>query len=496
MVKNVSKVQIFRIIVQIIFLVFFPALFVLTFNSLKQIYLMLLSGHFSLTKLLPYLAEALAIIPLTIFIGRFFCGWLCAFGAVNDFIYLIAKKIFKTKFYINEKADLVLKYLKYGILIFVIASLWSTGSHIYYAYSPWNAFAQISTLPESISQYAAGFTILALILVGAIFIERFFCRYLCPLGAVFTIISKIRILKIDKPTTKCGKCRICTNNCPMGIPLFNVAKVKSGECIDCFKCIHVCPAKNPHLTIANENIPPALASAIAISAFVAVYSAGNVLNSTLVSAASKNITSNKQSNTTSSSLENQTSSDGNKIATNIIAVNPQKNKTNTSVENNTTATENKSSSPTINNTSSKHTATPAKSNKHTKSITSSKTATASASTSKTTKKSTNSVTTNNTSTENTNSHVQRKYKDGTYTGEGFGYRPGLQVAVTIKDDKITNIEIVSNNETPDFAMMPFEIVPQEIIQSQSTDVDAVSGATRSSNGIMMAVKNALIQAQI
>ena len=87
---------------------------------------------------------------------------------------------------------------------------------------------------------------------------------------------------------------------------------------------------------------------------------------------------------------------------------------------------------------------------------------------------------------------QKKYNDGTYTGIGQGKNPDLKVAVTIKDDKITNVEMVSNNETK--GKEALNVIPNEIIETQSTSVDAVSGATLTSNGIMMAVNDALSQA--
>ena len=89
-----------------------------------------------------------------------------------------------------------------------------------------------------------------------------------------------------------------------------------------------------------------------------------------------------------------------------------------------------------------------------------------------------------------------KYKDGTYTGVGKGFRPGLTVSVTIKNDKMTNIQIVAINDTSSYYSEPVNTIPSEIIQAQSTNVDAVSGATRSSDGIMMAVKDALSQAKL
>lgn len=88
-----------------------------------------------------------------------------------------------------------------------------------------------------------------------------------------------------------------------------------------------------------------------------------------------------------------------------------------------------------------------------------------------------------------------KYKDGVYTASARGYGPNLTVQVTIANDLITDIQIVSHNErNARYYARPMQIVPQEIIDTQSTDVDIVSGATRTSNGIMNAVAAALAQA--
>ncbi|HSQ87629.1 FMN-binding protein [Romboutsia sp.] len=83
------------------------------------------------------------------------------------------------------------------------------------------------------------------------------------------------------------------------------------------------------------------------------------------------------------------------------------------------------------------------------------------------------------------------YSDGTYEGEASGYGPNLKVQVAVSSGKISDIEVVSHNETPGFYERAFETVPSEIIQKQSTDVDTVSGATYSSVGIINAVNDAL-----
>lgn len=425
--KKISKLQIFRFITQVVFLILFPGLFALTFSGLKQFYIMIIKGDFNFVKLIPQLIEAIAIIPLTILLGRFFCGWFCAFGSFNDFIYIISNKVFKIKYKINVKLDLTLKYLKYGILLFIIFLIWTKGNKSFDVFSPWNAFGQISELPQAIIKYAIGFIVLAFISVGAMFIERFFCRYLCPLGAVFSVISRASIFRIDKPTDACGKCRICTNSCATGIELYKTQKVNSGECINCLKCIRVCPRKNPQASICNEKLNSAFAGAFAITTFIGLYSVSNLFGGSMKDVPSAN---NDNISITSSSNSNNPQVENN---------NPTTKNSNTQANNSTPITKNDNSQTKKNN---------------------------------------------------------KKYNDGTYTGVGSGHNFGLEVSVAIKDDKITNIEILSSRETPRYSRMPFQVVPGEIMQSQSTNVDAVSGATETSDGIMMAVADALSQAQI
>ena len=431
MKKKVSEIQIFRHITQIAFFILLPGLFALAFGQVKLIYTMLLKGDFNFIQAFPRLIAAVAIIPITIFFGRFFCGWICAFGSFNDFIYMISSKIFKTKFIVNRKLDAILKLLKYIILLFIVFVIWTNGNTLFDNSSPWDAFAQITNFPNAIVNYFIGFVLLAFITVGAIYIERFFCRYLCPLGAMFAIISKLRKIKIDKPTEKCGKCRVCTNNCAMGINLYKMEQVSSRECINCLKCIEVCPRSNPKISYMDENLTPVFASSVAIVAFAALYGGSSVLGN-VISANTKAATS-----ITSNSSTNQ----GDNTTSNSGDTQPQ-------------TTQNSDDTGTTSNSNSSKTAP---------------------------------------TTTAPSSAANSKYKNGTYTGTGNGYMSDITVSVRINNDKITNVDVASINDS---YQEPVNIVPQEIVQAQSSNVDAVSGATHTSNGIMSAVADALGKAMI
>lgn len=93
------------------------------------------------------------------------------------------------------------------------------------------------------------------------------------------------------------------------------------------------------------------------------------------------------------------------------------------------------------------------------------------------------------------SYAEGSLKDGTWTGTATGYRPGLQVQVTVKDGKINDVKIADNNETPRYLQTPSSRIPSRVVQTQSTKVDTVAGATMSSQGILSAVENALASAR-
>jgi len=425
MKKKIKKIQIFRLVVQLILFILSPGLFILVFSGLKSMYAMIIKGNFNFIGAFSSFIEFITAIIITIVLGRFFCGWVCAFGTYNDVLHLFSKKVFKIDFKVNEKVDAILKYVKYLVLLMLVVIVWTMGSKVFDMASPWDAFAQITDFPQVLSDYTTGFMLLFLITIGAFFVERFFCRYLCPLGAVFNIFSRIGILKIKKPTDKCGKCKLCTNNCSMALSLYKVESVCGGDCINCFKCIETCPRNNTQVNVLGENINPELASSLAIAAMVGLYAVNNLGGTVLAESGLTSINNTSVSTSTDAASSKSSTSDSSNNVTNL-----------------------------------------------------------------------NSNTASSDSSGSTTSSNQSKYKDGTYTGTGTGFRRGTtEILVTIKNNKITNVQTVSNEDTPDFYQRSESTIISEILSAQSTTVDTVSGATYSSEGIISATEDALSQAK-
>lgn len=173
--------------------------------------------------------------------GRSFCGYVCPFGALFEFIGKIKRK----KIVVYYKIDSILKYLKYVVLILITYMAWKTSTLWISPYDPYAAFAHVWKGSEVLEEYLIGFIILIVILVASILIDRFFCKYLCPAGAIYGILSKISLLKVKRnPCLDCGE---CTRSCPMNIDVAKSETVNSAECIVCGKCINVCPDSKKYI---------------------------------------------------------------------------------------------------------------------------------------------------------------------------------------------------------------------------------------------------------
>lgn len=281
MKKDISRIKISRIFIQIIFFIFFTELFSLVFSSMKNIYLGIINGNLETANILTSVVLILAILFLVLVLGRFFCGWLCAFGALNNFIFNLAKRVFRFNFKVNEKLDAVLKHLKYVILAAIIIFGWTKNNTLIDMYDPWNAFAELRMFPQALKDYPLQFLVLGLIIFGAAFIERFFCRYLCPLGAVQALLWKCRLSWFARDDNICGKCNLCTRSCPMGINISELKKLKSGECIGCLKCVGNCPKGNFKISILKQNIKPMTYVLIGLGLFSSIYSFKYILKKTL-----------------------------------------------------------------------------------------------------------------------------------------------------------------------------------------------------------------------
>lgn len=213
--EKILEIKTIRILIQIISFIAFAGIFAITYGSIKSLYISVIEGSFDVITYLPQIIILCSVFLLIIIFGRFFCGWICAFGTLMDLLHFVSYKIIGKKIMVNYKLDKVLKCLKYIVLAISVIFIWTLGQNLFCGGNPWDifgiytSFGQAPSLNECIRSNVIGVTMLVVILGGGLLVERFFCRYLCPLGAIFTILSKLRIIKIKKIDNNCGRCSCC-----------------------------------------------------------------------------------------------------------------------------------------------------------------------------------------------------------------------------------------------------------------------------------------------
>lgn len=242
-----------RAVIQLLYFLFIPSAYTAAFNGVKYIFTQMgAKTHLEVTS---FVATLIVLCVYTIVFGRFFCGFACAFGSLGDAVralyVFICKKLKKKP--ITMKAAVVkkLQVVKYFVLAIIAVTCFTGVYSKAKGFSPWDVFSMLHARNFKLGGYTLGVVLLVLIVIGMCFQERFFCRVLCPMGAVFSILPVLPFSNLRRDRSECIKgCRACTMKCPSDIELVpDTAPELSGDCFQCQKCIDTCPKGNIHTGI-------------------------------------------------------------------------------------------------------------------------------------------------------------------------------------------------------------------------------------------------------
>ena len=187
-----------------------------------------------------------AILGVSLIMKKGFCGWICPVGSVSQYIWMAGEKIFGRNGRIGPITDLALRSIKYillGLFLFLIGITMPPDMMTLFFISDYYKMVDVRMMKFFTEMTTL--TMWVLIGLGALSLlyKNFWCRYLCPYGALLGLLSRFSPFKVRRNEEKCIHCHACTTHCPTLIDVEKKEVVKSGECFGCLTCVSRCPAE-------------------------------------------------------------------------------------------------------------------------------------------------------------------------------------------------------------------------------------------------------------
>lgn len=177
----------------------------------------------------------------TVLWGRFYCGRVCAFGALTQLMDAVLPATWRVE--VPKPLEARAAWIKFGVLAGVLAYYVATHDLLVYQYvEPFWMFTLVGTTPMWVG--------LGVLLVASAFVRNLYCRFLCPLGAALGVLSNLTVFRIRR-WSECSTCRICEKTCEWGA--IQGPKILVTECVRCDDCerMYANTVKCPHWRILD-----------------------------------------------------------------------------------------------------------------------------------------------------------------------------------------------------------------------------------------------------
>jgi polyferredoxin len=199
----------------------------------------------------------LTVIAMAFFLKKGFCSWVCPVGFISEMVGNVGDKITRRRLKLPKLLDYPLRGVKYFLLGFFVYTIFfqmSATAIRAFVESPYNKVADIKMMKFFIDISPFAFYTIVALFVLSVFLRGFWCRYLCPYGALLGLISLIGPTRIRRDPISCIDCGKCAKACPSFIKVDEVKNVVSDECTGCLDCVDVCPIKGAlELKAAGRN---------------------------------------------------------------------------------------------------------------------------------------------------------------------------------------------------------------------------------------------------
>jgi len=200
----------------------------------------------------------LAFLSIAFLFRKAFCSWLCPVGTLSEYLWRAGRKILRRNFQLPAWVDIPLRGLKYlllGFFLWAVAGM-SAEAIASFMRTPYGLIAEVKMLNFFRFLGITGLAVIGVLVVASMLVQNFWCRYLCPYGALLGLVSLPSPLRIRRNAQACIDCEKCAKACPAWLPVDRLGSVRSAECTGCLECVAVCPVEGA----LAMSLPPKLES--------------------------------------------------------------------------------------------------------------------------------------------------------------------------------------------------------------------------------------------
>ncbi len=186
-----------------------------------------------------------AVLGVSLVVKKGFCGWICPVGTISQYTWMAGEKMLGRNFRVGRFTDIALRSLKYvllGLFLVLIGIAMAPNMMLLFFITDYYKVVDVRMMKFFTDMSTLTMWVLVALVALSVLYKNFWCRYLCPYGALLGLLSRLSPFKVRRNEEKCRHCHACTTHCPALIDVENKAVVKSEECFGCLTCVSRCPS--------------------------------------------------------------------------------------------------------------------------------------------------------------------------------------------------------------------------------------------------------------
>jgi len=207
----------------------------------------------------------LAFLGTSFLLRRGICGWVCPAGTLSEAVSMAGERLLGRTLSLPSFLDSTLRLLKYLILLFFLKLVlidMPAEAAAAFLQSPYYKVVDAKLLDFWLEPGRTTLAFLVVLLVLTLLIRNFWCRYLCPYGALLGILAMLGLAEVRREERTCTGCGRCTHACSAGIEVHTKSRVRTPECMGCMKCITTCRVGALRMSLAGRTLAPATFAAL------------------------------------------------------------------------------------------------------------------------------------------------------------------------------------------------------------------------------------------